>query len=53
MKPITKEEEIFRVEMWLIELKVLLEREAEIQPKDMKQVYLNKAKEIKDFLDNR
>ena len=53
MKPITDEKEIFKVEMWLVELKVLLECEAETQPPDMKQSYLDKAKEIKDYLDSR
>ena len=39
--------------MWLVELRVLLECEAETQPSDMKQIYLDKAKEIKDYLDSR
>ena len=53
MKPITNKKEIFKIEMWLVELKVLLECEAETQPFDMQQVYLSKAKEIKDYLESR
>jgi hypothetical protein len=53
MKPITDEKDIFKVEMWLVELKSWLECEAMIQPSDVSGVYLQKAKEIQEFLDNR
>ncbi|MNF87921.1 hypothetical protein D3C84_704000 [compost metagenome] len=53
MKPIVDDKEIFKVENWLIQLKVWLECEAEIQPKDVSGTYLQQAKEIKEFLDNR
>jgi hypothetical protein len=52
-KPITDEKEIFRVEMWLVQLKTWLECEAEIQPSDVSEVYLQQAKEIKDYLASR
>lgn len=41
----------FKVEMWLTELKVWSECEAQIQPPDVRGAYEDKAKEIKDFLD--
>jgi hypothetical protein len=53
MRPITDEKEIFRVEMWLVQLKTWLECEAEIQPPDVSGNYLQQAKEIKDYLDSR
>ncbi|MDA1675673.1 MULTISPECIES: hypothetical protein [Bacillus cereus group] len=53
MNPITDPKDIFKVEMWLVQLKVWLECEAEIQHEDVKGVYANQAKEIQDFLDSR
>jgi hypothetical protein len=53
LKPIIDQSEIFKVEMWLVELQSILECEALTQPNDIKQVYLDRAKEIKDYLDNR
>lgn len=45
--------EIFKIEMWLVELQSMYECEALLQPKDIKEVYLQKAKEIKIFLDSQ
>lgn len=53
LKPIVEEKEIFKVEMSLVQLKTWLECEAEIQPNDVSGVYLDQAKEIKEFLDIR
>lgn len=53
MKPIIDEKELFKVEMWLVDLKVWLECEAEIQPSDVSGIYLQRAKEIQEFLDSR
>ena len=53
MKPITEEKEMFKVEMWLVELQSIYEREALLQSQDIKEVYLQKAREIKDYLNGR
>ncbi|AFV21490.1 MULTISPECIES: hypothetical protein [Bacillus] len=53
LEPITEQKEIFKVELWLLQLKTWLECEAEIQPPDVTGVYLKQAKEIQDFLDSR
>ncbi|MCK1999836.1 hypothetical protein MZM54_00380 [[Brevibacterium] frigoritolerans] len=53
MKPIIEQKELFKVEMWLVELYSILESDALLQPPDVKQNYLDKAKEIRTYLDNR
>jgi hypothetical protein len=53
LKPIIDPKEIFKVEIWLTELRSWLECEAIVQPKDVSAVYLERAKEIRDFLDKR
>ena len=41
----------FKVETWLIDLKVMLECEAKMQHADVAGIYLDRAKEISEFLD--
>lgn len=53
LKPIIEQKELFKVEMWLVELYSILESDALLQPPDVKQTYLDKAKEIRTYLDNR
>lgn len=53
LKPIIEQKELFKVEMWLVELYSILESDALLQPPDVKQNYLDKAKEIRTYLDNR
>ena len=53
IKPIVEWKEIYKVEMWLVELKSILESDALIQPPDVAETYREKAKEIKEFLDKR
>lgn len=53
MKPITEPSELYKVEMWLVELQVYYETEAVLQPPDVRGNYLEKAAEIKQYLAER
>lgn len=53
LEPITDQKDIYKVEMWLVQLKAWLESEAIVQPKDVSAVYAEQAKEIADFLNSR
>lgn len=53
MKPIIEMHELHQVEMWLIQLKCMLEAEALEQPPDMRKVYEQQAKEVQHYLDQR